>query len=211
MWYLKNTFGIITLQVGIISFSSVFITFAVCILLVNALSLDIEEPMAWIIMFMFIFTMIIIWSIAFRGAFKELQHLISMATVCWAVYFVLWNVLVIWSFIQQNKNICIGARCPNALWLINNSWYEFKHSANGKNKTNNFKGLAKVKPLIEQLGGYNEIVSTFNETRMTPENQRNLILSVILIIVYTIILLYSWAILFSYRKEIQSKINSETQ
>lgn len=66
MRFLKNTFGIITLQVGTISFSSVFIvrmkffrnltksstmkliilfqTLAACILLVNILSLDKEEP-----------------------------------------------------------------------------------------------------------------------------------------------------------------------
>jgi len=66
MWFLKNTFGIVTLRIGVISFSSVFIvrkkflryyttistiklinifqTLAACILLVNVLSLDIEEP-----------------------------------------------------------------------------------------------------------------------------------------------------------------------
>jgi hypothetical protein len=65
MWFLKNTFGIITLQVGIICFSAVFIvrkklsryftmtliiivkkfqTLAACILLVNVLSLENEEP-----------------------------------------------------------------------------------------------------------------------------------------------------------------------
>eukprot|EP00102_Acyrthosiphon_pisum_P016918 XP_008188060.1 PREDICTED: uncharacterized protein LOC100570572 isoform X2 [Acyrthosiphon pisum] len=202
MWFLKNTFGIVTLQ-----------TLAASILLVNALSLDTEEPMAWMIMFVFTFTMIIIWSIAFNGASKELKHLISMATVFWAVYFVLWNVLVIWSFIQQNKNICIGDRCPNALWLINNSGYELKHSANEKKNSSNYKGLelTRVKPLIEQMEANNDTISTFNEARMAQINQRNLILSVILTIMYTIVLLYSWAILFSYRKEILGKINSQTQ
>ncbi|CAI6361722.1 unnamed protein product [Macrosiphum euphorbiae] len=70
MWYLKNTFGIVTLQVGIISFSSVFITLAASTLLVNALALDTSEPMAWLIMFVFTSTMVIIWSIAFNGASK---------------------------------------------------------------------------------------------------------------------------------------------
>ncbi|KAL4107601.1 hypothetical protein QTP88_017925 [Uroleucon formosanum] len=187
MWFLKSTFGIITLQVGIISFSSVFITLAASILLVNALSLDTEEPMAWMIMFVFTFNMIIIWTIAFNGASKELPNLISIATVLWAIYFILWNVLVIWSFIQQNKNICIEARCPNALWLINNSWYELKHSANEKYKLSNYKGLElkRVKPLIEQMEANNGIISAFNETGMTSKNQRNLISSIIFTILYT--------------------------
>ncbi|CAI6361721.1 unnamed protein product [Macrosiphum euphorbiae] len=210
MWYLKNTFGIVTLQVGIISFSSVFITLAASTLLVNALALDTSEPMAWLIMFVFTSTMVIIWSIAFNGASKELQHLISTATVFWAVYFVLWNVLVIWSFLQQNKNICIEARCPNALWLINNySGYELKHSANEKTNSSNSKGLelTRVKPLIEQMEANNDTISTHT----AKINQRNLILSAILTILYTIVLLYSWTILFSYRKEIQCEINSQTQ
>ncbi|XP_027840043.1 uncharacterized protein LOC114121783 isoform X1 [Aphis gossypii] len=210
MWLLKNTFGIITLQVGIISFSSVFITLAACILLVNVLSLDKEEPMAWIIMFAFIFTMIIIWSIAFVGAYREEKNVIYTATIFWAVYFILWNVLVIFSFTQQNKNVCIGARCPNALWLINNSWYEY--SANEKIKLNNYKRLelTKEKRLIEQMKTYNEGNSKLNKVTYGIY-QRNLIVSIILIVLYTIILLYSWMILISYPKEIQRKINSQTQ
>ncbi|XP_026805728.1 uncharacterized protein LOC113548842 [Rhopalosiphum maidis] len=213
MWFLKNTFGIITLQVGIICFSAVFITLAACILLVNVLSLENEEPMAWIIMFVFIFSMTIIWSIAFVGAYKEQQNLISKATICWAIYFVLWNVLVIWSFIEQNKNICIGARCPNALWLINNSWHELKYSVNENIKLNNYKRLelTTVKQLIEQMKTNNEVNTKLHETRVTLEEQRNIILSVILMFAYTIILLYSWMNLISYLKEIQRKINSQIQ
>ncbi|XP_025195445.1 uncharacterized protein LOC112594708 [Melanaphis sacchari] len=212
MWFLKNTFGIITLQVGVISFSSVFITLAACILLVNVLSLDMEEPMAWITMFLFIFTMTVIWSIAFIGAYKEQKNLVSTATICWAVYFVLWNAIVIWSFIQQNKNICIGARCPNTLWLINNSWYELKYNANEEVKLNNNKRLklTEVKRLIEQMKTNNEINIKHNETRGTTKNQWSMILSTLLIILYTIILLYSWMILISYLKEIQHKINPQT-
>jgi len=102
---------------------------------------------------------------------------------------------------------------------MNNSWYELKHIAIEKNKANN------------------EVI----ETSMTPENQRNLISSVTLTILYTsmylilnlllyyycliilclstvycfihflVIILYSWMILFSFRKEIQQKKNLETQ
>lgn len=70
---------------------------------------------------------------------------------------------------------------------MNNSWYELKHIEIEKNKANDFKGLAlaKVKLLIGKKDNNNEIFTTYNETSMTPENQRNLISSVILIILYT--------------------------
>jgi len=92
---------------------------------------------------------------------------------------------------------------------MNNSWYELKHISVEKYKSNNYKGLEleKVKLLIEQNKTNNEIISTFNETSMTPENLWNLISSVILTILYTsvyfilffvIILLLSYNIMFKY-------------
>jgi len=126
---------------------------------------------------------------------------------------------------------------------MNNSWYELKQIAIEKNKANNYKGteLAKAKLLKKKKKTNHKIITTFNETSMTPENQRNLISSVILIVLYTsvyficillsfnycfkilcsntvyyfihftVIILYSWMILFSYRKEMQNNKDLETQ
>lgn len=83
------------------------------------------------------------------------------------------------------------------MWLINNSWYEY--SANEKIKLNNYKRLelTRVKRLIEQMKTYNEVNSKLNE--MTHgKYQRNLIVSIILIVLYTSMYFYFILILFSY-------------
>ncbi|XP_026822550.1 uncharacterized protein LOC113560709 [Rhopalosiphum maidis] len=127
--YLKHVFGILTLQTGTILLSSLFITLAICILLVNILAVDTEAPLAWITMFLFVGYMIVIWLISFNGAYKESQYAISTATVLWTIYIIIWLKLVIFSFIDSQA-ICLENRCPEVLWLLSNPWHEKPRECN---------------------------------------------------------------------------------
>jgi hypothetical protein len=71
---------------------------------------------------------------------------------------------------------------------------------NEKMKLNNYKRLelTTVKQLIEQMNTNNEVNTKLHETRVTLEEQRNIILSVILMFAYTSMYFIFILILFNH-------------
>jgi uncharacterized membrane protein YqjE len=67
-------------------------------------------------------------------------------------------------------------------------------------KLNNYKRLelTTVKQLIEQMNTNNEVNTKLHETRVTLEEQRNIILSVILMFAYTSMYFIFILILFNH-------------
>ncbi|XP_025199051.1 uncharacterized protein LOC112597295 [Melanaphis sacchari] len=247
MDYLKHVFGILTLQTGTILLSSMFITMAINVLLVNILAFDTEARLAWIVMFLFIGYMIVIWLISFYGAYKESQCGITTATILWTIYIIIWLILVIFSFINAQA-ICLEDRCPDVLWLLSNPWHEEKRECNkilqnsSKNNTrslyektnkpqiyddmiksetkNERKQLATTISIsnhatvpfakFEKYENRSEI-ETYEEKLLLKkciempivQNKKGrLYVSIIVLILYLLLICFSWTILISYREEI---------
>ncbi|XP_060873447.1 uncharacterized protein LOC132947223 [Metopolophium dirhodum] len=166
MLYFKHIFGILTLQTGTILLSSLFITLAICVLLVNSLALDTEAPLTWIVMFLFIGYMIVIWLISFYGAYEESQNGITAATIMWTIYIIIWLKLVIYSYIDAQA-ICLENRCPDVIWLLSNPWHKKQEECNKvfqnsskynnqslyekKNKPQMFDDRIKIKKNTEKI------------------------------------------------------------
>eukprot|EP00102_Acyrthosiphon_pisum_P013495 XP_008183093.1 PREDICTED: uncharacterized protein LOC100569975 isoform X2 [Acyrthosiphon pisum] len=237
MLYFKHVFGILTLQTGTIVLSSLFIV----------RNMKFLRNLAWIVMFLFIVYMIVIWLISFYGAYEESQNGITVATILWTIYIIIWLKLVIYSYIDAQA-ICIEDRCPDVIWLLSNPWHKKQEECNKvfpnssksnnqslyekKNKPQMYDDRIKIEKKREKI----QLVTTAkishyatvpfamfekyknqsdiktNEVKLvlkkcigtpTPHNNQGcMFVSIIVLLLYLQLILFSWMILISYREEI---------